>query len=1332
MMLRQEVYADDAPPGSSEEMIRRAKTPYTVVEQDFTIRTLQPRSGSRHAVFFTHPREAVTYHYERRLVPVLNGQIVDEVTAASNPNTQRLPDPRIQHALTLEVDEFGNVLKEATIGYGRRFDSPDAELAPEDREKQRLIHITCTENTFTNPIVNEADTYRTPLPAETRTYELRRPEQEKSSNGQTNRYRLDDLLGHINQAGDGNHDVNYEDVQFARAKQAAVNDVNEGTKYFRRLVEQVRTLYRRDDMDALLPIGELQDLALPGESYKLAFTPGLLDQAFVRNGQPLLGIPADVLSVDIPNNVAADRGGFVDLDGNGHWWIPTGRVFFSPDTNDMAAQELAFARQHFFLPHRFRDPFHTDAVRTESFVTYDAYDLLILETEDALGNRITVGERDVAATRPLVVHGQDYRVLQPRLVMDPNRNRTEVAFDALGLVAGTAMKGKPEDDPQQGDFLDASFMADLSDADVDAFYDAIDPYVPAENQLKTATTRIIYDMDRFYKTRQALPQEPEKWEPVFAATLARETHVSDLGTGEKTKIQLSFSYSDGFGREIQKKIQAEPETSGGPPRWVGSGWTIFNNKGKPVRQYEPFFSQLPEKRHQFEFGVEVGVSPILFYDPVERVVATLHPNHTYEKVVFDPWWEVTYDVNDTVTLVPSIDEDVRGFFINSDGEPRIPESEYLPTWYQLRTDSLHATEFATHYPHAAVRLNETAAAAKAAAHADTPTTAHLDTLGRPFLTIAHNRVVCPNHTLDGTEDRFHTRVELDIEGNQRAVRDAIQQNGDALGRIVMRYDYDLLGNRIHQASMEAGERWMLNDVAGNPIRTWDSRGHTFRNEYDELRRPVRAYVLGADSQDLTREILHTRTDYGEDHTDDQGLIDDVKLNLRTRVFRLYDSAGVMTNLGVNPGNNENEAYDFKGNPLRSSRQLVTDYKTHADWLGTPPLDTEIFRSSTTYDALNRPVTVTSPDGSIYRPTFNEANLLDKVAVNLRGAAVATTFVSNINYNEKGQRLLITYRSGAGPNHQGVTTTYDYDKFTFRLTNLKTTRPAGLNGVAAQIFTDPTVVQDLRYTYDPSCNITGIEDAALQTIHHDGQKVEPVGSYTYDALYRLIEARGREHIGQTAFDFNPPGDNYRDYPFAGLADFQAHPNDTHRLHTYTEFYEYDAVGNFKTIHHGGQPTRAYEYKEESLVEPGKKSNRLTKTTLGNDTHTETYSYTDNQGKDVHGCMTAINSMNMAWDFEDQLQRVDLGGGGKAYYVYDAGGQRVRKVIESQNGALQKERIYLGSFEIYREFNGNSARPKLERETLYVMDDQQRIALVETQTIENSSLINAPVPGALPVS
>ena len=150
--------------------------------------------------------------------------------------------------------------------------------------------------------------------------------------------------------------------------------------------------------------------------------------------------------------------------------------------------------------------------------------------------------------------------------------------------------------------------------------------------LGQATTRIVYDLDR-YRTAQ---------QPVFAATLARETHVSDPLPAGGLKVQLIFGYSDGFGREIQKKVQAEPgplDPKVGPrrspiPRWVGSGWTIFNNKGKPVRQYEPFFSATHAVRVR---AMRSASARSLFYDPVERVVATLHPNHTCEKVVFDPW-----------------------------------------------------------------------------------------------------------------------------------------------------------------------------------------------------------------------------------------------------------------------------------------------------------------------------------------------------------------------------------------------------------------------------------------------------------------------------------------------------------------------------------------------------------------------------------------------------------------------------------------------------------------------------------------------------------------------
>ena len=76
--LRVEVYAEDGSPA--------AANPYTVTEQNFTVRCLQPMGGNRHAVFFVHPREALSFDYERTGT-----------------------DPRVSHEITLQADDYGNV-----------------------------------------------------------------------------------------------------------------------------------------------------------------------------------------------------------------------------------------------------------------------------------------------------------------------------------------------------------------------------------------------------------------------------------------------------------------------------------------------------------------------------------------------------------------------------------------------------------------------------------------------------------------------------------------------------------------------------------------------------------------------------------------------------------------------------------------------------------------------------------------------------------------------------------------------------------------------------------------------------------------------------------------------------------------------------------------------------------------------------------------------------------------------------------------------------------------------------------------------------------------------
>jgi RHS repeat-associated protein len=1245
-LLRQEVYALD---GTEKE-----PHPYTVSERDYTLKRLQPRGENHHAVFCSHPREVITYHYER------------------NPD-----DPRIEHALTLEVDAFGNVLKAAAIGYGRRPPGPSL-LDAADRDRQTQTLVTYIEDRYTNAVATE-QAYRTPRPCETRTYELTGYE----SSGPAGRFQAADLVQPDPDQPD--HLVHIFDREIAYEAQPA------GERE-RRLIEQVRRLYRPDDLGvsqhdplALLPLGTAESLALTGESYRLAFTPGLLARVFQRDDQPLLPNPADLLG-----GTGADQGGYVDLDGDGHWWLPAGRTLLSPGSNDTADQELAYARRHFFLPQRYRGPFHTDAISTERTVTYDAYDLLMLETRDALDNRVSAE--------------QDYRVLKPRLVTDPNRNRTAVAFDALGMVVGTAVMGKA--DEHLGDSL-AGFAADLSETEI--LDHLADPHGDPHAILGNATTRLLYDLFAYRRTRE----QPEP-HPAVVYTLARETHAADLEVGEPTNIQHSFSYSDGFGREIQQKGQAEPgpaprrDANGkimlGPdgqpemtdhdlsPRWVGSGWAIFNNKGDPIREYEPFFSDT----HRFEFDLRIGVSPVLFYDPLERVVATLHPNHTWEKVVFDTWRQESWDVNDTALEAdPRTDPDVGDFF------RRLAEAEYLPTWHALRIDPAHASDFAARYPDEALRAKESRAAEKTEVHAGTPTVAHFDTLGRPFLTVAHNRFERDDRVV---EEQYQTRVELDIEGNQRAVI-------DAKGRVVMRYRYSIAGpdeeeekagaNRIHQSSMEAGERWTLNDASGKPIRSWNSRGQSFRTEYDVLRRQVRVFVTGANPDDPGEEILSERLVYGEQHPQAAAH------NLRGKRFLQLDQAGVV----------EEERYDFKENPLSSSRRLAKEYKRSLDWKtvdaalpGDPTVEIDAgdleaalaplledgarFTGATDYDALDRPLAITTPDGSVYRPSFNEANLLEQVDVNLRGAAAATRFVANIDYDAKGRRERIEYGNG-------VVTSYEYDPLTFRLVHLQTVRGAER-------------LQDLFYTHDPAGNISAIRDDAQQAIYFNGTVAEPHADYTYDARYRLMKATGREHIGQAD---QPTPSSWDDRFRVGLA----HPHDGQKIRPYDERYEYDAVGNILRMIHqaaNGNWTRVYAYDEPSLLEPDKPSNRLSGTTVGD--------VTENYAHDTHGNITRMPHLPlMQWDFRDQLQAsaqqvINNGGTPETtYYVYDAGGKRVRKITERQARSgeaprRKEERIYLGGFEIYRAYDGNGSAVKLERETLHVLDDQQRLALVETRT------------------
>ncbi len=1110
--LRQEIYSYD---GSTEQV-----HPYTVTENNFEIRWLQPRGSQRHGVFFPVGRESISLNYER------------------NP-----ADPRISHTFGLELDEYGNARKSCSVVYGRKI--TDASLPDKVTTDQQHRYITYAEAAYTPDIMQTApvEAYRLRAPFESRNYEI---------------------TGIV---PDGTFFL-FEEIKNKIATAAPIDYeiVADGVIPQKRLLAHSRTLFLDNALNPL-PLGQWDSLALGHQSYTLAFTPGVTAAHYAGK----------------VNDAEFTSAGYVHFSGDANWWVPSGTAVYP-----------ANPRNTFYVPIGTKDPFGL-----ETIATFDQHVLLTekVEVKQAAWNVVTAIN--------------DYRVLGPVLMTDPNGNRSAVEHDELGMVVKTAVMGKAGS-------VDGDTLAD-------------------------PTTRMEYELFNWKNNRK----------PNFVHTFAREQHGAT-----NPRWQESYAYSNGSGGVAMVKAQAHPGKAfkvnpdgsktevDADPRWVGNGRTVLNNKGKPVKQYEPYFSTTHEYEDEKVLR-EIGVTPILYYDPVGRNIRTLFPNGTFAKVEFTPWWQKVFDANDTVK-----------------------QSQ----WYADR-----GSPDPTAQPEP---LNdpESRAAWLAAKHADTPGVIHFDSLGRPVFAVSDY----------GGGKTAAVRSESDLTGRFSKMFDQAQREV-ASGFVGM------AGTPIVGDSAEKGHRWTFQNVLGALVKTWDQHGRQFRAEYDNLHRPVSTFVQQAGHA----EILFNYIVYG----DRLGQATAQTLNLLGTVHLIFDQAGMV----------RVPQLDFKGNPKSVDRILAKDYKNDLTWsalvglpdvaaiqvAANPALETgEVFTAGSLYDALNRPTQVTLPDGTIIVPTYNEANFLASLKAQIRGQGNFIEFLKDQDYDAKGQRQFARYGNE-------VFTRYFYDPKTFRLTSLLTHK-SGTNPQTQGL-------QNLNYCYDPVGNITQIHDAAQQTHYFKNAVVKPESLYEYDAIYQLIRATGRELAGGV----NDAVRTHTDLDFVPLP----HPNNLNAVRNYNEEYEYDLLGNIKVLKHRFQPqagigggwTRHYSYAFDDT--PGNRTNRLTSSSMPGDPdggpYSGTYTY------DVYGNMTRMPHLaTMDWNFMDQLRRVDLGGGGTAYYVYGLGGQRLRKVIE-RNGNQKLEWIFLGAMMIHRRRRRNTNELRLERWTVHISDNTGHIAQVDTKTRDDDN-------------
>ena len=195
------------------------------------------------------------------------------------------------------------------------------------------------------------------------------------------------------------------------------------------------------------------------------------------------------------------------------------------------------------------------------------------------------------------------------------------------------------------------------------------------------------------------------------------------------------------------------------------------------------------------------------------------------------------------------------------------------------------------------------------------------------------------------------------------------------------------------------------------------------------------------------------------------------------------------------------------------------------------------------------------------------------------------------------------------------------------------------------------------------NLTQVRDAAQAIVYRDNAALEAVNDYRYDALYRLVEASGREHEGQAANGRTPRTSDATVVPLRASS-----PNDPKAMRRYVQRYRYDPVGNLRTLQHqagAGSFRREYAYAEHG--------NRLRATGNAAESLHERYAY------DVAGHMVAMPHLQkLVWDENDALEIVHRGT--QQIWLQYAGGVRVRKLVRSGEGVVE-DRVYLGAEELY---------------------------------------------------
>jgi len=492
--------------------------------------------------------------------------------------------------------------------------------------------------------------------------------------------------------------------------------------------------------------------------------------------------------------------------------------------------------------------------------------------------------------------------------------------------------------------------------------------------------------------------------------------------------------------------------------------------------------------------------------------------------------------------------------------------------------------------------------------------------------------------------------------------------GDSTAPANLRTTPSLAGQVLRRQSTDSGEQVMLFDAAGRPVWSRDGRGTVKTVAYDELGRPAK----GSEQLNGSEIRVSWRSEYGDAGPADEGSQGN---NLRGAGVAQYDDGGLVQ---VN-------SVALSGAVLSQTQRFLSSSEGLPDW-PEDEAEREALLEADRYDTLiasdARGATLKQTDAKGHAQTWRynvSGNVCYQDVTPAGGEKM--TLLAGMAWSAAGQ--VLTESAG-----NGVTTAYSYDPQNQWLATITAQRA------------DNTTLQALSYGYDFTGNVTSISDGTVTAGYWRNQATNGTRQFTYDALYQLLSATGRENAGST-------GMQYSDLP--GMEP------DSSQYVNYTRSYRYDDSGNLATQKHAGAGNFTRTMTTDTT------SNRSVQQNDGGpQTPDAVGSWFDGSGNlltlQARVPVTDDNGLDpLVWDGSNNLHSVTLmsrssGDSDREMYQY-SGSQRVRKQTRTLvNGETQlwsvDEVRYLPGLELRRSWQetaGSSASPSLSEE-LHVITSQ----------------------------